>query len=60
MYTTNVIESIHASFRKVPKKGAFPNENALMKLFYLLVSDLSLSRWSYTQLADRSQLADDK
>ena len=29
MYTINAIESIHASFRKVTKKGAFPNENAL-------------------------------
>ena len=35
MYTTNAIESINSSFRKVTKKGAFPNENALFKLLYL-------------------------
>ncbi|WP_369017105.1 IS256-like element ISBsu2 family transposase, partial [Bacillus subtilis] len=29
MYTTNAVESIHSSFRKVTKKGAFPHENAL-------------------------------
>lgn len=40
MYTTNAIESIHASFRKVTKKGAFPNENTLLKLLYLRVSEL--------------------
>lgn len=27
MYTTNAVESIHSSFRKVTKKGAFPNED---------------------------------
>ena len=32
MYTTNPIESVHSSFRKVTKKGAFPNEDALIKL----------------------------
>jgi transposase-like protein len=32
MYTTNAVESINSSFRKVTKKGAFPNENALLKL----------------------------
>ncbi|HAP9010810.1 TPA: IS256 family transposase, partial [Enterococcus faecium] len=28
MYTTNAVESVHSSFRKVTKKGAFSNENA--------------------------------
>ncbi|HCK2395173.1 TPA: IS256 family transposase, partial [Enterococcus faecium] len=28
MYTTNAVESIHSSFRKVTKKGVFSNENA--------------------------------
>ncbi|MFB5318431.1 IS256 family transposase [Enterococcus avium] len=27
MYTTNAVESVHSSFRKVTKKGAFSNEN---------------------------------
>jgi len=40
MYTTNAIESIHASFRKVTNKGAFPNEQALLKLLYLRISEL--------------------
>lgn len=35
MYTTNAIDSIHSSFRKITKKGAFPNENTLFKLLYL-------------------------
>lgn len=29
MYTTNTIESVNRSFRKVTNKGAFPNETAL-------------------------------
>jgi putative transposase len=36
IYTTNAIESVHRQFRKLTKnKGAFPNENRLLKLFYL-------------------------
>jgi transposase-like protein len=45
MYTTNAIESINSSFRKVTKKGAFPNENALMKLLYLRVTELE-KKWA--------------
>ncbi len=44
MYTTNAIESINSSFRKVTKKGAFPNENALLKLLYLRVLELD-KKW---------------
>ena len=44
MYTTNAIESINSSFRKVTKKGAFPNENALLKLLYLRVGELT-KKW---------------
>lgn len=40
MYTTNAIESVNSSFRKVTKKGAFPNEKALFKLLYLRVTEL--------------------
>lgn len=40
MYTTNAIEAINSSFRKVTKKGAFPSENALFKLLYLRVTEL--------------------
>ena len=45
MYTTNAIESINSSFRKVTKKGAFPNENALLKLLYLRVNELG-AKWN--------------
>ena len=40
MYTTNAIESVNSSFRKVTKKGAFPNETAVFKLLYLRVTEL--------------------
>ena len=40
MYTTNAVESIHSSFRKVTKQGAFPNENAILKLLYLRITEL--------------------
>ena len=53
MYTTNAIEAINSSFRKVTKKGAFPNENALLKLLYLRTTELykkwedsTISNWS--------------
>lgn len=46
MYTTNAIESINSSFRKVTKKGAFPNENALLKLLYLRITEL-YKKWNY-------------
>lgn len=36
IYTTNAIESVHRQFRKLTRtKGAFPNENSLLKLLYL-------------------------
>jgi transposase-like protein len=44
MYTTNAVESIHSSFRKVTKKGAFPHENALLKVLYLRVKELE-TKW---------------
>lgn len=45
MYTTNAIESVNSSFRKVTKKGAFPNENALFKLLYLRITEL-YKKWA--------------
>lgn len=60
MYTTNAVESINSSFRKVTKKGAFPNENALLKLLYLRITELyrkwkdrPVSNWAMV----RNQLA---
>ena len=45
LYTTNPIESVNSSFRKVTKKGDFPSENALLKLLYLRVSEL-YKKWN--------------
>ncbi|PTJ60099.1 IS256 family transposase, partial [Mammaliicoccus sciuri] len=45
IYTTNAVESIHSSYRKVTKKGAFPNENALLKLLFIRTKELQ-KKWS--------------
>ena len=45
MYTTNAIESVNSSFRKVTKKGAFTSEDALLKLLYLRVTEL-YKKWN--------------
>jgi transposase-like protein len=40
MYTTNAIESVNSSFRKVTKKGSFPNHDSVFKLLYLRIKEL--------------------
>ena len=40
MYTTNAIESVNSSFRKVTKKGSFSSETAVFKIFYLRIKEL--------------------
>jgi len=40
MYTTNAIESVNSSFRKVTKQGAFSSETAIFKVFYLRIKEL--------------------
>ncbi len=45
MYTTNAIESINSSFRKVTKKGAFPSEDAVRKALYLRITEL-YKKWN--------------
>lgn len=55
MYTTNAIEAINSSFRKVTKKGAFPNETALFKLLYLRVSELE-KKWATGYIANWSMV----
>lgn len=47
MYTTNAIESVNSSFRKVVKKGAYPTEDAVLKLLYLRVRELD-RKWGNT------------
>jgi transposase-like protein len=55
IYTTNIIESVHRQFRKLTKtKGAFPNENSLLKLLYMGIQNASkkwtmpMRNWSLT------------
>ena len=55
MYTTNAIESVNYSFRKVTKKGAFPNENALFKLLYLRVTEL-YKKWDDSTIQNWSMV----
>lgn len=46
IYTTNIIESVHRQFRKLTKtKGAFPNENSLLKLLYAGLQNAS-AKWT--------------
>ena len=55
MYTTNAIESVNSSFRKVTKKGTFPNENALFKLLYLRIKELE-DKWIKGHVANWSMV----
>lgn len=46
IYTTNAIESINRSLRKVLKtKGAFPHDEAILKLMYLALQNIS-KKWT--------------
>ena len=62
MYTTNAIESVNSSFRKVTKKGAFPSEDSLLKLLFLRVTELN-KKWKDRAVANwalvRNQLSMD-
>ena len=62
MYTTNAVESINSSFRKVTKKGAFPNESALLKVLYLRITEL-YKKWNGSKVQNwamvRNQLVTD-
>lgn len=55
IYTTNIIESVHRQFRKLTKtKGAFPNEQSLIKLLYMGIQNaqkkwtMPIANWSLT------------
>lgn len=46
IYTTNPIEGMHRQIRKITKsKGAFNSEQALIKLMYLIVKNIS-KKWT--------------
>lgn len=64
MYTTNAIEAVNSSFRKVTKKGSFPSEDAVRKALYLRITEL-YKKWNGRPVSNwalvRNQLAmDDK
>lgn len=46
IYTTNLIESFHRQLRKVTKtKAAFPTDDALLKMLYLAMQDIT-RKWT--------------
>ena len=46
IYTTNAIESVNMSLRKVTKnRGSFPSDEALLKLLYLALQNIS-QKWT--------------
>lgn len=46
IYTTNAIESVNMSLRKICKnRGSFPSGEALLKLFYLALRNIS-QKWT--------------
>jgi len=46
IYTTNAIESLNRSLRKIIKtKGAFPNDASILKIFYLALSHIA-KKWT--------------
>ena len=46
IYTTNAIESLNRSLRKISKnRGVFPNQEALLKLYYLALERI-VKKWT--------------
>lgn len=46
IYTTNAIESVNMGLRKITKnRGSFPSDEALLKLFYLALRNIS-EKWT--------------
>ena len=46
IYTTNAIESVNISLRKITKnRGSLPSDKALLKLFYLALRNIS-KKWT--------------
>jgi putative transposase len=49
VYTTNAVESLHMSLRKIIKtRGSFPSEEAAIKLLYLALTKAS-AKWEFVQ-----------
>ena len=46
IYTTNAIESVNMSLRKITKnRGSFPSDETLLKLFYLAIQNIG-KKWT--------------
>ena len=46
IYTTNAIESVNMSMRKITKtRGSFPTDDAVFRLFYLALNNIS-QKWT--------------
>tara|TARA_R110002072_G_scaffold28285_2_gene91033 strand:- start:179 stop:400 length:222 start_codon:yes stop_codon:yes gene_type:complete len=46
MPVTNAVEAVHRQFRKLTKtKGAFPNENSLLKLLFVGIQNMT-KKWT--------------
>jgi len=49
IYTTNAVESLHMSLRKIIKtRGSFPNEESALRLLYLALRNHS-QKWTFVQ-----------
>jgi putative transposase len=49
VYTTNAVESLHMTLRKVTKnRGSFPSQEAAIKLIYLALQNVS-KKWEFVQ-----------
>ena len=49
IYTTNAVESLHMSLRKVIKnRGSFPSEEAALKILYLALRKVT-AKWKTVQ-----------
>ncbi len=49
VYTTNAVESLHMSLRKIIKtRGSFPSEEAALKLLYLALVRV-VAKWDTVQ-----------
>jgi putative transposase len=49
VYTTNAVESLHMSLRKIIKtRGSFPSEEAALKLLYLALTKV-VAKWQTVQ-----------
>ena len=62
LFTTNSIEAVNSSFRKVTKKGSFPGEDAVRKALYLRITEL-YKKWNNRPVSNwaivRNQLSID-